>query len=198
MKMTKREKTLIWILVNVFVLLVGVKFILIPISEGYSVAKEELEIYQSKESEAQALLMQKSTIEQALEASRVTFKEVSKSFFDLREAEYFQLWISELRGQSTLEISSLQIEEAEVSSLDSGDNLIFENRLSMTLRGTKQATLNFINRLLHSGRHVVLNSLDLGVEVSNLIITVYSVEKESDEALDYPFKKPLGQKSIVD
>ena len=161
MKLSQREKQLLWCLVNIGVLLLGVKWVFPKVNDYYQTALETAQTNENYALEASVLLAIEEQLPERLEQYKREFTQEASYYFAKLDSEYIEAWIMRISKQYPISIETLNIEAAHSKGEEGTIEIL---PVSMSLKGEEQPLIDFLNALLHNNRHVVIESLQLGEE----------------------------------
>lgn len=194
MKLSQREKQLLWGLINIGVLLFGVKVAFPKINDYHQAALEKLQTNENYALEAEILLGREKELPENLEQYKTELAEEASYYFSKLDSEYMEAWIMEISKRYPINIRSLNIEAAHSLGEDSVIEVL---PISMALEGEEQTLITFLDALVQGNRHVVIESLQLDATSAQVRMALYRIEKESDPLDETPFNQPPGKISLI-
>ena len=194
MKLSQREKKLLWCLVNIGVLLLGVKWVFPKVNEYYQASIETLQANELNALQAEILLSQEKELPSRLEEYQKELDKEESYYFSKLDPEYMEAWIMGISQRYDINIGALNIEEVRMQD---EEGIVEVLPIGMTLEGDEATLIEFLDALLNDNRHVVLEQLEMGNTTAQLKIAVYRTEKESDELDQTLFNKPLGKDHLM-
>lgn len=189
MKISKREKMLLWVLVNVGVLLIGVRLLIPKVNDYYQSSIQTLMLREEQQLLANNLLLEEETIPIRLTKYEEEKKRLESPYFSRLDLEYIQSWIIKISKMQAINIKSMTIEEPRTNIEEKVDKL----PIALTLEGETRAITAFINNVLNSNRHVVVEELSLSPGVASIQLVLYRTDKMTDELEQTPFDLPIGK-----
>lgn len=117
MQLTNKEKNLIFILIVVTLLVVSIRFIIMPSVEKNNSLKVELADAQQRQFEIQQLLSKGAHIDAEIDKMVESIAEVTPPFFNLVETEYMHRWVNSLANANNISIAQLTIGEANINAV---------------------------------------------------------------------------------
>ena len=194
MKLSQREKQLVWCLINVGVLLLGVKWALPAVNRYYQTSVEKLQSNENQALEAEILLAREKELPGRLEQYKKELDEEASYYFSKLDPEYMEAWIMGISQRYPINIETLNIESIRMQD---EEGMIEVLPIGMTLEGDEQTLRAFLDALLNDNRHVVLESLEMQEASAQIKIAVYRIDKESDLLDQTLFNEPLGKDYLM-
>ena len=194
MKLSQREKKLLWCLVNIGVLLLGVKWVFPKVNEYYQASVEALQENELNALQAEILLSQEKELPSRLEQYQKALDQEESYYFSKLDSEYMEAWIMGISQRYDINIGALNIEEVRMQD---EEGVVEVLPIGMTIEGDEATLIEFLDALLNDNRHVVLEQLEMGNTSAQLQLAVYRTEKESDELDQTVFNKPLGKDHLM-
>lgn len=194
MKLSQREKKLLWCLVNIGVLLLGVKWVFPKVNEYYQASVEALQENELNALQAEILLSQEKELPSRLEQYQKALDQEESYYFSKLDPEYMEAWIMGISQRYDINIGALNIEEVRMQD---EEGVVEVLPIGMTIEGDEATLIEFLDALLNDNRHVVLEQLEMGNTSAQLQLAVYRTEKESDELDQTVFNKPLGKDHLM-
>ena len=194
MKLSQREKKLLWCLVNIGVLLLGVKSVFPKVNEYYQASVEALQENEYNALQAEILLSQEKELPSRLEQYQKELDQEESYYFSKLDPEYMEAWIMGISQRYNINIEALSIEAVRMQD---EEGVVEVLPIGMTLEGDEATLIEFLDALLNDNRHVVLEQLEMGNTSAQLQLAVYRTEKESDELDQTVFNKPLGKDQLM-
>ena len=194
MKLSQREKQLVWCLINIGVLLLGVKWILPEANRYHQISVEKLQANENQALEAETLLAREKELPGRLEQYKKELNEEASYYFSKLDPEYMEAWIMDISQRYPINIETLNIEAIRMQD-EAG--IIEVLPIGMTLEGDEQTLRTFLDALLNDNRHVVLESLEMQATSAQIKIAVYRIDKESDLLDQTLFNEPLGKDFLM-
>lgn len=189
MKISKREQMLLWALVNVGVLLIGVRLLIPKVNHYYQSSIQTLMLREEQQLLANNLLLEEETIPIRLTKYEEEKKRLESPYFSRLDLEYIQSWIIKISKMQAINIKSMTIEEPRTNIEEKVDKL----PIALTLEGETRAITAFIHNVLNSNRHVVVEELSLSPGVASIQLVLYRTDKMTDELEQTPFNLPIGK-----
>lgn len=179
MQLSKREQKLLWGLINVGVLLVGIKFVLPEVNQYYQASVEKLQKNEADALQAEILLLEEKELPSRLEQYKEELKQIESYYFAKLDEEYMQAWIMAISEKYPIQIEALTIEELHMQD---EEGLVEILPIGMTVQGEEQAIIDFLDALLNSQRYVILEQLEMEqVEVEQVEIVQPKTEQSEIE-----------------
>lgn len=194
MKLSQREKQLVWCLINVGVLLLGVKWVLPAVNRYYQTSVEKVQLNENQALEAEILLAREKELPGRLEQYKKELNEEASYYFSKLDPEYMEAWIMGISQRYPINIETLNIEAIRMQD---EEGMIEVLPIGMTLEGDEQTLRAFLDALLNDNRHVVLESLEMQEASAQIKIAVYRIDKESDLLDQTLFNEPLGKDYLM-
>lgn len=194
MKLSQREKQLVWCLINVGVLLLSVKWVLPEVNRYYQTSVEKLQSNENQALEAEILLAREKELPGRLEQYKKELNEEASYYFSKLDPEYMEAWIMGISQRYPINIETLNIEAIRMQD---EEGMIEVLPIGMTLEGDEQTLRAFLDTLLNDNRHVVLESLEMQEASAQIKIAVYRIDKESDLLDQTLFNEPLGKDYLM-
>lgn len=194
MKLSQREKQLVWCLINVGVLLLGVKWVLPEVNRYYQTSVEKVQLNENQALEAEILLAREKELPGRLEQYKKELNEEASYYFSKLDPEYMEAWIMGISQRYPINIETLNIEAIRMQD---EEGMIEVLPIGMTLEGDEQTLRAFLDALLNDNRHVVLESLEMQEASAQIKIAVYRIDKESDLLDQTLFNEPLGKDYLM-
>ena len=194
MKLSQREKQLVWCLINIGVLLLGVKWILPEVNRYYQTSAEKLQENENQALEAEILLAREKELPGRLEQYKKELNEEASYYFSKLDPEYMEAWIMGISQKYPINIETLNIEAIRMQDEEGMMEVL---PIGMTLEGDEQTLRVFLDALLNDNRHVVLESLEMQEASAQIKIVVYRIDKESDLLDQTLFNEPLGKDYLM-
>ena len=189
MKISKREQILLWTLINVGVLLIGVRLLTPKVSHYYQLSTQTLMLREEQQLLANSLLLEEETLPIRLAKYQEEQKVLESPYFSKLDLEYIQSWIIKISKMQTVNIKSMAIEEPRKNIEEKIDILPIE----LTLGGETKAIAAFIHGILNSKRHVVVEELTLSPGAAKVKLALYRTDKITDELDGTQFSLPIGK-----
>lgn len=117
MKLTNRERVLIWMFINLTFFVLGVGKVVPRVLEQYKQAKEVEDVYINKEIEVKDLLTQKPHFDGWLTEQYELSRSLTEPYFDNILPERLDEWLRNLHLEGDVNFRSLTIGEAKISSI---------------------------------------------------------------------------------
>lgn len=194
MKLSQREKQLVWCLINIGVLLLGVKWVLPEVNRHYQTSVEKLQENENQALEAEILLAREKELPGRLEQYKKELNEEASYYFSKLDSEYMEAWIMGISQKYPINIETLNIEAIRMQDEEGMMEVL---PIGMTLEGDEQTLRAFLDALLNDNRHVVLESLEMQEASAQIKIAVYRIDKESDLLDQTLFNEPLGKDYLM-
>lgn len=215
MKLTSKEKNLLYILALIATLVVCIRFIMMPSFEKYSALQGELEIAKQQEIEMQTKLAEGAGIEQKIEETVLATEQLVTPFFKVTDKEYIQRWIMEMTRQAGVEVKNLSIGDQRVTQVTPYKITPVDNSYAIAefyhgmINATgdvpvEEAPSTGIEGMPGEGSdQVICNSITLGVQASNqnilnLVHNLSAMDKHVIvENLPMPIYNEATEKNVV-
>lgn len=194
MKLSQREKQLVWCLINIGVLLLGVKWVLPEVNRYYQTSVEKLQANENQALEAEVLLAREKELPGRLEQYKKELNEEASYYFSKLDSEYMEAWIMGISQKYPINIETLNIEAIRMQD---EEGILEVLPIGMTIEGDEQTLRAFLDALLNDNRHVVLESLEMQEASAQIKIAVYRIDKESDLLDQTQFNEPLGKDYLM-
>lgn len=190
MKLSQREKQLVWCLINIGVLLFGVKWAFPKIYHYHQTALEKLQTNETYALEAGILLTKEKELPERLEQYKKELTHEASYYFSKLDSEYMEAWIMGISERYPINIETLNIEAARLQGEEGTMEVL---PISMTLGGEELSIITFLDALLNDNRHVVVESLQLEATSAQVRMALYRIDKESDLLDHTVFNQPPGK-----
>ena len=190
MKLSQREKQLVWCLINISVLLFGVKWAFPKINYYHQTALEKLQTNETYALEAEILLSKEKELPERLEQYKKELTQEASYYFSKLNPEYMEAWIMGISERYPINIGTLNIEAARLQGEEGTMEVL---PISMALEGDEPSIIAFLDALLNDNRHVVVESVQMDGASAQVRIALYRIDKESDPLDDTVFNQPPGK-----
>lgn len=194
MRISKREQMLLWTLINISVLLLGVRIILPKVNQYYQTSVEHLELREDQRLQADILLLQEKDLPSRLQDYKEELEAVEALYFPKLDPEYIEAWIMSISKMQPIQVLDLSIEEVRMQD---EEGMIEVLPIELTLGGEEQSIITFIDNLLNDGRYVSIEELSLEEGNGKVKIGIYRTDKAQDELEHISFNAPVGKSFLM-
>ncbi|MBU3810637.1 MAG: hypothetical protein H9893_03135 [Candidatus Niameybacter stercoravium] len=194
MKLSQREKQLVWCLINISVLLFGVKWAFPKINYYHQTALEKLQTNETYALEAEILLSKEKELPERLEQYKKELTQEASYYFSKLDPEYMEAWIMGISERYPINIETLNIEAARLQGEEGTMEVL---PINMTLKGEEPSIIAFLDALLNDNRHVVVESVQMDGASAQVRMALYRIDKESDPLDDTVFNQPPGKDFLM-